>query len=173
MAQRELAKKICLLGDGAVGKTSLIRKFVFDNFDDKYIQTIGAKVTKKTLEFTPEDGVPTKLSLMIYDILGQKDFIKLHKAYYLGTHGALVVCDSSRPDTLTSLDVWKESLFDAVGKVPLVFLGNKVDLIDDRTQIMEQLGQHAMPMSSEFFLTSAKTGENVEEAFNALGRKLC
>ena len=68
MAQRELAKKICLLGDGAVGKTSLIRKFVFDNFDDKYIQTIGAKVTKKTLEIVPPDGIETKMTLMIYAI---------------------------------------------------------------------------------------------------------
>lgn len=172
MSTRELAKKICLLGDGAVGKTSLIRKFVYDEFDDKYISTIGAKVTKKPLELKDSEGNKIKLTLMIYDLLGQKDFQRLHSVYYRGSHGTLVVCDITRKETLQSLMEWKEDIFKVTGEIPAVYLANKVDLKDQAAFTEEQF-REILQESDSYFKTSAKTGENVEEAFVTLSKLMC
>jgi small GTP-binding protein len=90
--------KLCLLGDGAVGKTSLVRRFVFDVFDDKYLMSFGTKVVKKEIKVGD-----TELDMMIWDILGQRTKDVLHAAYYRGATGALAVCDFTRPDTMKNL----------------------------------------------------------------------
>jgi GTPase SAR1 family protein len=83
MTPKKLMKKICLLGDGAVGKTSLIRKFVFDSFDDKYIMTFGTKVSKKDVTMVRE-GQEFNMTFLIWDILGQRVHNTIHSAYYQG-----------------------------------------------------------------------------------------
>ncbi len=100
--EEQVQKKIILLGDGEVGKTSLIRRFVIDRYDDKYILTIGSKITAKSLQI----GVDKKiydLNIQIWDILGQKGFTKLHHSSFKGTDGVLMVADITRKDTLISL----------------------------------------------------------------------
>jgi small GTP-binding protein len=174
---REVIKKICLLGDPAVGKTSLIRRYVFDMFDDKYITTIGTKVTKKTVMVAPtasRSGV--KITLLIWDILGQREYQRLHPVYYQGAEGALIVCDCTRKETIGSLETWVTSFKNVVGPVPVVFLMNKSDLVEsdkfDRTEIEALSKQHSAP----YLPTSAKIGLNVEKAFltvsEALARNL-
>ncbi|MBM4249188.1 MAG: GTP-binding protein [Euryarchaeota archaeon] len=170
---REVIKKICLLGDPAVGKTSLIRRYVFDMFDDKYITTIGTKVTKKTVMVAPtgaSGGV--KITLLIWDILGQREYQRLHPVYYQGAEGALIVCDSTRKETIGSLATWVTSFKNVVGQVPVVFLMNKSDLVDqarlDRTEIENLSRQHSAP----YLPTSAKTGLNVERAFVTVSEAL-
>lgn len=81
-------KKVCLLGDFAVGKTSLVRRFVEGHFEDKYLSTIGVKVARKSL-----DRDETKLNLLIWDLVGGNEFSRSETGYLLGTAGALVVCD--------------------------------------------------------------------------------
>ena len=84
---REIIKKICLLGDAAVGKTSLIKRYVYSMFDDKYITTIGTKVTKKSITYTKQaagQATEIRLTLLIWDILGQKQYSRLHPVYYQG-----------------------------------------------------------------------------------------
>lgn len=164
--KKEVIKKICLLGDGAVGKTSLIRRYVYDFFDDKYIKTIGTKVTKKTLTLSDK----LTLTLLIYDILGQKDYERLHKLYYRGSSGALVVSDVTREDTLENMSHWAKSLRDGVGDIPLVFICNKTDLKKTTTKA---IADRARPFNASCFLTSAKTGKNVENAFKSLSEMLC
>ena len=83
MPPRNYILKVCLLGDGAVGKTSLVHRFVYDVFDDKYIMSFGTKVSKKTVELAD-----ARVDLMIWDILGQKTHESLHSAYYRGAVGA-------------------------------------------------------------------------------------
>jgi len=157
--------KICLLGDGAVGKTSLVRRYVHDVFDDKYLTSFGTKVSKKSINL--EDA---NVDLMIWDILGQKTYETLHQAYYKGAAGALVVCDFTRPETMESLAGWLDSFHKVAEGVPVLLLANKADLekkLDAKT-VME----FGRSRGCEVLETSAKTGENVEEAFLGLGKRL-
>lgn len=167
MELRRIKRKVLLLGDGAVGKTSLIRKFVMDKFDDKYITTIGTKITKKDLSY-PGQGV--ELTLLIWDILGQKGYTAVQSTSYKGAEGAIMVCDLTRAETLKSLeDYWLPELAKVTGKVPLVFVGNKVDLLSQRQISDQDLGAFAAKHGAPHYLSSAKTGEHVEDLFKKLG----
>src|SRR3989442_6262446 len=95
MEVKRMKVKVCLVGEAAVGKTSLIRRFVLENFDDKYIQTLGTKVSKKELTSSSPDGSgELKIDMTIWDIMGQKGFRELLKeAYFYGARGILALCD--------------------------------------------------------------------------------
>jgi len=157
--------KLCLLGDGAVGKTSLVRRFVFDVFDDKYLMSFGTKVVKKEIKV---DDV--ELDMMIWDILGQRTQDALHAAYYRGATGALAVCDFTRPDTMKNLKSWLGNFRSVVGNMPVIILGNKSDL--EKRFTLSQLEEYSKSVGCDVIETSAKTGLNVEHAFIELGKKL-
>jgi len=121
-------RKILLLGDGAVGKTSLVRRFVDQRFDDKYIQTIGANVKKKTIDYEN-----LSITLLIYDLIGQQGFQETQKANMSGANAALMVCDLTRIKTTDSLEDYWIGLLKEVSDEetpPMIFLANKSDLID-------------------------------------------
>jgi small GTP-binding protein len=165
MPPRNFILKVCLLGDGAVGKTSLVRRYVYDAFDDKYLMSFGTKVSKKTVSV---DEV--QVDLMIWDILGQKTHESLHGAYYRGAAGALAVCDFTRAETMDSLRSWVTNFREVVGKMPVVVLANKSDLKKAFSGgDLEQLGKELDCGTLE---TSAKTGENVEKAFELISRAM-
>ncbi|MCK5037563.1 MAG: GTP-binding protein [Thermoplasmata archaeon] len=165
-----IKRNIVLVGDASVGKTSLVRRFVTDNFSDKYITTIGLKVTKKEVDIGPDDD-KTHMVLMIWDIIGQKGYKHTQSLSFKGVNGALLVMDLTREETLDSLlGYWIPLILKTVGPVPLIFLGNKADLKDEAQFGLEEIRSVAQKSESfgstnECFLTSAKTGENVEEAF--------
>lgn len=165
---KKLMKKICLIGDGAVGKTSLIRKFVFDSFDDNYITTIGSKVTKKQVTI-PRNGVNYHLTFMIWDILGQRVHNNLHATYYSGAAGAFIVCDMSREETIHNLDEWIRVFRGVNRTAPVILLGNKSDLVTDMDAARAKIGQIAEKHGLTHHATSAKTGNHVEESFMELG----
>jgi small GTP-binding protein len=162
--------KICLVGDVGVGKTSLIRRFVMDVFDDKYIATIGTKVTKKEMDFKdPRTGEDLRIMLLIWDIMGQPSFREvLREAYFYGAEGALAVCDVTSKESLGELRYWVKAMTSTTGEVPVVFLGNKCDLKDDMRVTVQDLEVFAMKQGAPAMLTSAKTGYNVESAFSTL-----
>ena len=169
----QLVKKILLIGDPGSGKTSLIRKFVLDIFDDRYLTTLGTKVTNKTMIISPQElSEKVELKLMIWDVMGQQEYKLIQESAFLGASGAVTVGDLSRAETLEHLGNWVSDLFNITGVVPLVFVGNKVDMFDKETVNVDQLEQLAMSYEAPFFLTSAKTGENVENTFEMLGRSL-
>jgi small GTP-binding protein len=157
--------KLCLLGDGAVGKTSLVRRFVFDVFDDKYLMSFGTKVVKKQVKVGE-----TELDMMIWDILGQRTQDALHAAYYRGATGALAVCDFTRPDTMKNLKSWLGNFRTVVGDMPVIILGNKSDL--EKRYNLSELEQYGKSVGCDVIETSAKTGLNVERAFIEMGNKL-
>jgi small GTP-binding protein len=169
---KEYMKKVILLGDGAVGKTSLIRRFVEDEFDDDYIFTIGTKVTKKEVTVS-KDGEDVLVTMMIWDILGQTDFHRTQAEAFSGAAGALLVCDLTRKETLDSLGkYWIPEFEKEAGAVPRIFLGNKADLGEkmsegEFTETAKGLSAGALTLE-----TSAKTGQNVAEAFEALAKQL-
>jgi len=162
--------KICLVGDVGVGKTSLITRYVLDVFDDKYIATIGTKVTKKEIEVKdPKTGAPQKIVLLIWDIMGQPSFREvLREAYFYGVEGAIAVCDVTSKESLGELRYWIKAMTATTGKVPIVFLGNKCDLRDETRVPYQDIEVFAKKHESPAMLTSAKTGYNVEQAFISL-----
>ncbi len=168
----EVQKKIVLLGDGAVGKTSLVRRFVVDKFDDKYIRTIGSKVTAKSLQIDMNEE-KIYLKLQIWDIIGQKGYTKLHYSTFRGMDGILAVADITRKDTLHSLETyWIPKVHNIVSNVPFIVLVNKSDLAHDAEIATEDLIKFTSKYNVPFYFTSAKNGGNVKKAFNNLGGKI-
>jgi small GTP-binding protein len=164
--KRYFRRKICLLGDAAVGKTSLIQRYVMDKFDDKYVVTLGTKVTMKdvVVEKPHEDEI-VNLTLMIWDILGQREFKRLQASFYKGSNGTIVVADLTRKETLDNIHDWILALFNTAGKVPVLLLINKSDLSEQAAFTEDDIKKIAEKYNASYLFTSAKTGENVEKAF--------
>jgi len=166
----QIRKKVCIIGDPAVGKTSLLSKYLVDLFDTTYIKTVGAKVSETTVTV---DKLGRKLDviLMLWDVVGQKEYHALHTLYFCDAHIGIAVADLSRKETLTNLPEWISSLRDASGQIPVVFVGNKADL-DDHEFRKKELAAMAGRYFSKYFITSAKTGENVQPVFDAVANLL-
>ncbi len=172
---KDIKLKICLVGEGSVGKTSLIRRFVFDEFDDAYISTIGTKITKKEVKLRhPSKNEDYNAIMLIWDIMGQKGFRQLlQEAYFYGAQGLIAVCDITSKHSLQELKGWIDSAFSVTGKVPVIFLGNKIDLSDKAEFKLNELSEFASKYErSNAYTSSAKTGENVGEAFETLGKEI-
>lgn len=157
-----IQKKICLLGEFAVGKTSLVRRFVEGRFEDKYLSTIGVKISRRAL-LRPSG----QLNLLVWDLAGSEEF-NSQSAYLRGAAGAVVVCDLTRRETLAGLERYAKQMQAANGPVPLVFAANKADLMQERVVAESELHSLAQTWHASLWLTSAKTGHNVEAAFEAL-----
>ena len=170
---KRLSKKIVLLGDPSVGKTSLVRKFVFEMFDDKYISTLGTKISKKQLVYNnliPDCSI--NLTLLVWDVMGQRDFYKFHDVAFTGCKGGLIISDVTRKETIENCQYWQKSLFKSVGEIPIIILGNKIDLAEKFETEVEFFKNFTTEQKIPNFLTSAKTGENVETAFQLLGKEM-
>ncbi len=173
MTSKRYKLKVSLLGDGAVGKTSLIRRYVYDEYDDDYILTLGAKTTMKNLEMSStESDTDVEVTMMIWDIMGQKEFKNLHKTFFKGSHGAFIVADVTRRETLTGLDQWVTDLYDVTGTIPLVFIINKWDLKDKGQFTFEEFEEAAKKYNAPAYVSSAKTGENVDAFFYKLAQEV-
>ncbi len=167
MSKRTVQKKVCLLGDFAVGKTSLVRRFVEGRFDDKYLSTIGVKISRKSLSF--DDAV---LNLLIWDLAGGDDFRQIGNSYLRGASAALIVCDLTRHDTLDSFHYYTEQLHQTMPNASLVFIGNKVDLTEQRVIDQNEIEAISRELGGPYLETSAKTGFQVESAFHFLANSL-
>ncbi len=167
---RRMMTKAVLVGDKSVGKTSLVRRYVLDQFDDRYLLTLGAKVTKKEVDVElPERSMKVALELNVWDIMGQVGFRELAKeAYFHGARGILAVVDLTRKSSLDGIGEWIRAVQDVAGPVPLVLLANKHDLADQAMVTPAQVTEAAKKLGCASFLASAKTGENVEASFRRL-----
>ncbi len=166
--------KVCLVGEAGVGKTSLIRRFVLDSFDDRYMITLGTKVTKKELEMqVPPADRMARVDLAIWDIMGQSAFLDLlQDAFFTGAHGILAVADLTRRPTLEGLDTWVRSVQGIAGNVPVLIVVNKADLSGRAAFEPRVIEGFAGRYGSEYVMASAKTGAGVEEAFTRLAAKI-
>ena len=166
-----IQKKVCLLGDFAVGKTSLVRRFVEGIFEDKYLSTIGAKVDRKTIAIQTESQA-TNLTLLLWDLAGSEKFDRVMSSYYRGAAGAVLVCDLTRLETLRAVANYTRDFWSVNPRTPIVVVGNKVDVVEKRAISDEELASAAGQYQLPWFVSSAKTGENVEIFFQALGQRL-
>jgi small GTP-binding protein len=175
LGELSLTMKVCFLGDNHVGKTSLIRKYVFEEFDDKYLMTVGTKVTKRELKLEmPEYDRIFNMTMMIWDIIGDLHYRQiLHHSYLYGASGAFIVCDITRPETIKNLHEWAASLHSHGDEgIPFIVMVNKSDLIQGQNFDRKTLQEISKTYKSPWLLTSAKTGANVEQAFINLSRMM-
>lgn len=166
---RRMKTKIALVGEGGVGKTSLIKRFVLDEYQDTYLHTVGTKVSKIELSVPYGPNVEVQMDMTIFDIMGQRGFQDLiRETYFHGAQALMAVCDCTRLDSLNSLDDWIPSALEVAGDVPVYILVNKIDLGDRRVVTEEHIKKVAEPFAAPYVFTSAKTGEFVDDAFNAV-----
>jgi small GTP-binding protein len=156
-----ISKKIILTGSFGVGKTSLFNKFIYNKFDDKYLTTIGVKVNKKSIEIEGEE-----VSLLLWDIAGEVSQDKIPNSYFLGSSGIIYVFDLTRPSTYRNIASDIEHLQTMANDAIIKIVGNKSDLVTP-DQIAEIKGTIQTPWD---IITSAKTGENVDDLFYNLGK---
>ena len=158
-----ISKKIILTGSFGVGKTSLFNRFIYQQFSDKYLTTIGVKVNNKTIKIEDES-----ISMMVWDIAGEVSQDKVPASYFLGASGIIYVMDLSRPLTFLNIESDIQFLRDLLPNSTIIIVANKKDLVTE-----EQLETIRQELARPFdYSTSAKTGENVEELFIEMGKRL-
>jgi len=151
-----IRKKILLIGDFNVGKTSLIRRYVDNTFDDKYLTTIGVKISKKLVEVDGEE-----CELLIWDIEGATELKKIPLAYMKGASGAIFVGDVARMETIEHIDKHIRTFLESNPNSKYVIAYNKADMLSDAQLETFECGEKT-------FFTSAKENLNVDEMFKKL-----
>lgn len=170
--ERGYVFKINVIGDSAVGKTSLIKKYTKGSFQKEYIKTIGAQFSKYNEEI---DGI--NCQLFFWDIAGQKEFTLMREAFYKGSKAAIIVFSQEDnelgEESINSIKEWYDNITQYCGKIPIILFGNKIDLVSDEnakdSQINEIVAQSNL---FGYYKTSAKTGAGVFGGFQAIIREL-
>ena len=159
----EFTNKVILTGDYAVGKTSLIRRFVENEFKKNYISTLGVQVSENVVNLSEA----TTINFIIWDIGGQVTQIAPYrKKFYDGVNAAFIVIDRTRPKNLESVKKWYNDIKKSVERnIPIVMVGNKSDLVEEIVISEEEIKEIAKQYDFHYILTSALTGENVNDAF--------
>jgi small GTP-binding protein len=161
-----IQKKICMLGAFAVGKTSLVQRFVTSIFSDKYLTTVGVKIDKKILTVGQQE-----VTLILWDLAGEDEFQKVQLSYLRGASGYFLVVDGTRQSTLDDVFMIQRRVEREIGDMPFMTVLNKIDL-EDEWEIGEAAISDLEGRGWNVIRTSAKTGEGVDEAFHALAAKL-
>ncbi len=167
----KIRKKICLLGSYGVGKTSLIRRFVHNKFEEQYLSTIGVHVSKKTVNISNKKD-DFEVELLIWDIANIKKFDLVVKKYLKGAHGAIIVVDISRPNTFEQILDFIAQFKELNKNSSITIVGNKIDLIERDISEIKEISKYEKELKKTIFLTSAKTGENVEKLFVNMAEQL-
>ena len=162
MGERRVLRKVCMLGEFAVGKTNLASRFTQNFFDEKYISTMGARVSKK--DVVVKDA---HVTLMIWDLIGFLKFEKILSSYTRGSDAGILVFDVTRPETFKVVEKWANLFLADNPMRTMLLLANKMDL-GPKFPAEEEGAELAKRRGWKFFTTSAKTGQNVEEAFLSL-----
>lgn len=161
-----IQKKICMVGAFATGKTSLISRFVFSIFSDKYHTTVGVKVDKKSIDYQGKN-----VNLILWDLYGEDEFLKVRMSYLRGSSGYILVVDGTRRNTFDKAFELQTKVEENIGKVPFILVLNKWDLTDEweiEAHELDAIIQRGWTVMK----TSAKTGQGVEEVFQTLANKI-
>ena len=170
--------KLVLIGDGAVGKTSVRRKYLGKGFISSHIATIGVDFAQKYMQV---DG--TTVRLVIWDLAGQTGFERVRRHYYQGCSALVLVYDITNRESFDNMSRWLAETFKYAGEIPpTAILANKVDLrtsndssqfvLPEEGQVFAKMFTEKLGIPSVFFETSAKEGENIQESFSTLTRMM-
>ncbi|MFX1296115.1 MAG: Rab family GTPase [Promethearchaeota archaeon] len=160
--------KLVIVGDPSVGKTSLIRRYATKKFDEFYLPTIGADFTIKQLKFeTP--NIVKNVTLSIWDMGGHSRFDRIREHYYHGANAAFIIFDQTRKKTYENINAWLEDVISHCGEIPYNIIANKNDLPNKEVSKME-IHELSADKNVEIFITSAKSGKNVEKVFELIAK---
>jgi small GTP-binding protein len=172
--------KFCLLGDGSVGKTSIRENFIGREFRSTYLQTIGADFSTRYIKIDEQE-----YKVQIWDLAGQQHFRSVRKLYYKGSHGFIIVFDLTRLSSLENIIYWIYEAFNKIDEapIPIVILGNKADIWNETEaghvslksikEVIKKIEETTMEgLKIPYLETSAKTGQNIQEAFNTMAEKI-
>jgi small GTP-binding protein len=157
-----IQKKVCMVGAFAVGKTSLVARFVKSIFSERYLTTVGVKIDKKVVQAGSEE-----VNLILWDLAGEDEFVQLQTSYLKGSSGIILVADGTRFDTLLKTFTLQQKAVEAIGPVPFALVINKLDL-QKQWEVDETALRGPREQGWTIHYTSAKTGEGVEELFFSL-----
>ena len=167
--QKSYIYKICVVGNGGVGKTSMVLRYCENSFKESYLMTIGSNFSTKTVELADHPQLQVKLQL--WDLAGQKHFSFVRPPFYRGATGIIYVYDLTRRSSFADMLEWRDEVEKVIGQKPSLLIGNKLDLaLEGQREVAEQDGEalkgemHAM----RYIETSAKDGDFVEEVFKVL-----
>jgi small GTP-binding protein len=164
MGKREFTWKVVVLGDGSVGKTSLVEFYTHRSFKDFYLPTIGANHSLKEVDLEN-----THAKVVIWDIAGQAKFSVIRKMFYEKAVGAVFVFDVTNRKTFDGIDAWKQDLTDVLGEgFPSALIANKIDLTAQRKVTAEEGFEKSTDLGMLYYETSAKLGDGVDDAFQNL-----
>jgi small GTP-binding protein len=171
----KISHKICLIGDFGVGKTSLIRRFVDRQFSDKYLSTVGVKISRKSIEVgNSEQQKIITLQLLIWDIEGSTKFKGVSASYFQGAKGAIIVGDVTRPESLENISEHIQAFLKVNPQGKIIVALNKSDLID--AEYLEKYCElYSFSDNKSFvstYASSAKSGTNVDQIFQSLAHSM-
>jgi small GTP-binding protein len=165
----EYAYKLILGGDGAVGKTSMVHRFVEGTFTKDYKSTIGTSIMKKECQF---DELKSKVRFIIWDLAGQSQFKRVRQSYLANAEAGILVFDVTNLSSYENIENWYKEIIVASPKISLIMVGNKIDLEDQRIVAFEEGEKIAKKLGLTYIETSAKTGENINDAFRILALQI-
>lgn len=161
-----IQKKVCMLGAYAVGKTSLVARFVKSIFSDKYLTTVGVKIDKKVVTVGSQ-----AVNLILWDLQGEDEFQKIRMSYLRGSAGYILVVDGTRPVTLDKVVCLQKEVEGVLGAVPFVLALNKCDLAQEWTIDRDSISA-LRQQKWTVIETSARAGQGVQEAFTVLAQQM-
>lgn len=165
----EYAFKLILGGDGAVGKTSMVHRFVENKFAKDYKSTIGTSIMKKECKF---DGLDSTVRFVLWDLAGQSQFKKVRQSYLSNAEAGILAFDVTNPSSFQNIENWHKEILSASPNISLILVGNKIDLEDKRVVSREEGEKTAENLGIPYIETSAKTGESINDAFRMLALQM-
>ncbi len=158
--------KVIVIGDPGTEKTELLSKYACNQFEENYLPTVGVSILKEVIEL---EDVDAKINLMFWDIAGQPQFYMLHRPYFNGADGIILVFDLTRPSTFSNVNNWYNSAVKyGLSGVPRILVGNKADLRDERKIILPMAEHLSRKLNAPYFETSTQTGQNVKLIFRKI-----
>ncbi len=164
--------RVVMLGEERVGKTSLIRRFTENRFEEEYKQTLGTTFSTKDTKLLDGNGTKRLVRLVVWDMGGTATYRELRRQYMRGAAGGVIVYDVTRPETFMAMNRWFEVFRNTCPNAPVVVCANKVDLVDQRMVPVEPGHMLRDWFQADYFETSAKTGERVADVFKRLARRI-
>ena len=162
----EAIYKIIVIGDPEVGKTDLLRKYATNQFEERYLPTVGVSISKEPVELEDHNAI---VSLMLWDIAGQPHFYMLHRPYFNGADAMFLVFDITRSSTFSNVNNWyNEAVKYGLSGIAKILIGNKIDLAEERKIILPMAEHLSEKLNAPYFETSALNGDNVKKVFHKI-----